>query len=357
MTTLQTTTDYVIAPESASRIVDVVVDSGNARTVVLVREAESATPTAVTMPSIRSLHGAFSYEVFAARGLPAASWHKLERHEHVLIRGGVERFVGALAMHYAPAASSGRGSDTRYSDGTTLDFILAGIAAALPGATKITARLTTMLPISLYPQAAQVAAALKGTHHYCYNGRDVVLTIAAVTVRREGEAAFTALDGDTSGNIIVIDAGGRTVNVALFKDGTYRTGATLELGVQAALDNLDKALIGCGLRALTLTEREELEAALIAGRDYSIVHAGEPTRIEAPARVQIDATAQALVQELAAKVPLSQAARVVFVGGGAHAGLFGNVLRQEIKRLELPGLRELANAYGAMGTKKATKKR
>jgi hypothetical protein len=145
--------------------------------------------------------------------------------------------------------------------------------------------------------------------------------------------------------------------VALFKDGTYRTGATLELGVQAALDNLDKALIGRGLRPLSLTERDELEAALIAGRDYSIVHAGASVRVDDIARGQLDTTAHALAQELQAKVKLDQAARVVCVGGGAHPGLFGNVLRQEIKRLELPGLRELANAYGAMGTKKATKKR
>ena len=59
---------------------------------------------------------------------------------------------------------------------------------------------------------------------------------------------------------------GRTVNVALFNDGQYRSVASLELGVQAALDNLDKALIGRGLRALTLAERGDLERALCAGR-------------------------------------------------------------------------------------------
>lgn len=357
MTDTTQKTEYIVANDAPARVVEVTADIGNARTVVLVRDAESTTPAAITMPSVRSLHGAFSYELFAARGLPVQSWGKLRSGEHVLERDGVERYVGALAAEFAPAASSGRGSDARYSDGTTLDFILAGIAAALPGATKIAAKLTTMLPISLYHLAPGVVAALRGTHRYTYNGRAIVLSIGAVDVKREGEAAFAALDGDTSGNLVLVDVGGRTANVALFKDGTYRTGATLELGVQAALDNLDKALIGRGLRSLSLTERDELEAALIAGREYSIIHAGAAARIDDVARAQLDTTARALAQELQAKVKLDQAARVALVGGGAHPGLFGNVLRQEIKRLELPGLRELANAYGAMGARKGKGKK
>jgi hypothetical protein len=165
MTDTAKATEYIVAETNPARVVEVTADIGNARSVVLVREAESATPTAVTMPSIRSLHGAFSYELFAARGLAAGSWSKLRSGEHVLERDGTERYVGALAAEFAPAASSGRGSDARYSDGTTLDFILAGIAAALPGATKIAAKLTTMLPISLYhlaPGAFETERNLQG---------------------------------------------------------------------------------------------------------------------------------------------------------------------------------------------------
>ena len=113
------------------------------------------------MPSVRSLHGAFSWELFAARGLAPQSWGKLERDEHVMERDGVERFDGRLAVEHIAAASSGRGSDARYHDGTTLDFILAGIAAALPGASKITARLTTMLPVSLWHLAPKAVDALR----------------------------------------------------------------------------------------------------------------------------------------------------------------------------------------------------
>ena len=349
MTTSTAATEYIVATDAAQITADVVADVGNARTVVLVRRDGEDVPTATTMPSVRTLHGAFSYELFAARGLPAASWGKLGRDEHVVEREGAERFVGQLAVEHAGAASSGRGSDARYYDGTTLDFVLAGVAAALPGASKTTVRLTTMLPISLWPLAARVAEALRGKYTYRYNGRELTVTIASVAVKREAEAAFAALDGDTSGPVVVVDAGGRTVNVALFKDGEYRSGRTLELGVQAALDNTDRALIGAGLRALTLAERGELERALIAGQRYAIIAGGERTDITDLARVQLDQTARARAQELHAAVPLGQARRVAFVGGGAHAALFGAALKAAIPQVELGGLRELANAYGALG--------
>lgn len=347
MTTIATT-EYVLATDALAITVDAVADVGNARTVVLVRKDAADAPIVVALPSVRTLHGAFSYELFAARGLPAASWGRLGRDEHVIELGGVERFVGQLAVEHTGAASSGRGSDQRYVDGTTLDFVLAGVAAALPGAARINVRLTTMLPISLWPMADRVAEALRGRYPIRYNGRDLVVTVATVAVKREAEAAFGGLDGDTSGPVVIVDAGGRTVNVALFNNGQYRSGRTLELGVQAAIDNLDRALIGCGLRSLTLAERGELERSMIDGRRFTIISGGQATDITDLARVQFDQTARALAQELHACVPLGQARRVVFVGGGAHAPLFGATIRAAIPRCELGGLRELANAYGAM---------
>jgi hypothetical protein len=348
MTTLADT-EYVVAADTPPITVDAVADVGNARTVLLVRKDGDDVPIAVSMPSIRTLHGAFSYELFAARGLLTGSWGKLGRDEHIIERDGAERFVGGLAAQHTGAASSGRGSDQRYLDGTTLDFVLAGVASALPSASKITVRLTTMLPISLWPLAARVAEALRGRYTYRYNGRELSVTIASVTVKREAEAAFGALDGDTSGPIVIVDAGGRTVNVALFNNGEFRSGRTLELGVQAALDNLDRALIGRNLRALTLAERGELESALIGGRAYAIIVGGVAHPIDAEARKQLDLTASALAQELYACVPLGQARRIVFVGGGAHAALFGAAVRAAIPQVEPGGMKELANAYGALG--------
>lgn len=344
----QLATDYVVA-DSPPIACEVAADVGNARTIVLVRIESDPTPTVVQLPSVRSLHGAFSYELFAARNLPAGSWSKLGRDEHVIERDGIERFVGKLAVERITAASSGRGSDARYYDGTTIDFMLAGIAAALPGANKITVRLTTLLPISLWHLAPKLEAALKGAYSFRYNGREMSITIRSVVVKREAEAAFDALDGDTSGPIIILDMGGRTVNIALFRDGQYRSGTTLELGVQAALDNLDTALIGRGFRRLSLVERDELEAALIGSQSYSYICGGTMVELSAIARQLFDATARALCQEVYAKAPIDQARRIIGIGGGAYGALFGSVVKQELPRCETTGLREMANAWGALG--------
>ncbi len=351
-------TEYVVKEDDAVVTADVAADIGNARAVVLVRVGSDDVPRAILMPAVRSLHGAFSWEVFASKGLAAQSWRSLKSDEHVIERDGIERFLGKLAVERSSAASSGRGSDARYYDGTTLDFILAGVAAALPGVSKASIRLTTVIPISLWHLSSKVVDTLKGTHAFKYNGRDVRLTISTVTVKREGEAAYASLEGDTAGRLLIIDGGGRTVNLALFNAGEYRSGATLELGVEAALDNLDKALIGRGGRPLTLSERSELLDALVAGLPYGYIVGGEKDNIEIEARRQFDATSHALVQELRAKVPAVDAAqRIVFVGGAAYPGLFGTAVKKELPRCELSSLRELANAYGAMGaTKKAKKK-
>ena len=152
-----------------------------------------------------------------------------------------------------------------------------------------------------------------------------------------------------SGNVVLIDAGGRTVNVALFRDGQYRAGATLELGVQAALDNLDDAL-----RVTRPTDTDAgraRRAGGIADRRHTLhLHLRGPAGARRPvARQQLDATAAALVQELRTKVPIDQARRVVFVGGGAYDALFGATVKALLPRCEASGLRALANAYGALG--------
>lgn len=352
------TTDYVVA-DVAPIVCDVAADIGNARAIVLVRSAERDVPIATIMPAVRSLHGAFSADVLAARGHQPGTWSALGSDEHVIERDGIERFLGRLAIEHAPAASSGRGSDARYYDGTTADFLLAGVAAALPAARTIKiSRLVTMLPISLWHLAPKVEAALRGRHSYRYNGRDLTVTIASVQVQREAEAAFATLDGDTSGPILVIDGGGRTVNVAMFNGGVYRAGVTLDnMGVEATLDSVDKALIGRGARALTLAERGALLDRLVRGEPYSVMAGNAPVVVSAIARQQFDATAAALVQELYAKVRVEQAGRIVFVGGAAYGPLFGDAVRRLLPIVQVGAMPELANAYGALGTAQPTKRR
>lgn len=354
VTTLPATTsaiNLVVSDDPDVAVVDVAFDAGNARTVVLVRQADGSIRQ-ILMPSVRSLHGAFSYEVFAQRGLSPASWSALAADEHIIEVGGVERFLGRLAIEHAPAAGSGRGSDARYADGTTLDFLLAGLAAALPKATQITARVATILPIALWSQQAPaVEQALRRTHKFSYGGRPVSLKVDQVLIRREGEAAFAALMPRPSGRTLIIDGGGRTINLALFADGQYKAGATLDnMGVEVALDNVDKELIGTGFRTMTLAERIELQDAMLAGQSYSIVAGNQRVRIDGVARKHFDASAAASVQEMHAKVKIEAAEQIHAIGGAAYPVFFGAVWKQKLLTYQAADLPELQNVYGALAS-------
>lgn len=341
--------------DAESVVVDAVADVGNARTFALVAPIDGAKPIEVTMPSVRSLRGAFSYRLFAERGKPAGSWHALADDEHVLELGGVERFLGQLAAEHAPAASTGRGSDERYSDGTVLDFVLVALARALPRARKISARLATVVPISLWETIAlSVEQSLKGRHSFRYNGRDVEVHISEVVVMREGEAAYLALSKRHGGRELLLDGGGRTHNAALFAEGVYRTGVTIEIGLDTTLDDVDSALIGKGLRALTLAERLELLDAMNAKdpREYSIVVHGQRHRVDDVARKYFDTTARALVQELHSRIKVDRAEHITYFGGAAYPTFFGRAVVELLKRAtiapELEQRPEAMNAYGAL---------
>jgi hypothetical protein len=156
--------------------------------------------------------------------------------------------------------------------------------------------------------------------------------------------------------VLIVDIGGRTVNLALFNNGEYRSGATLELGVEAALDNLDKSLIGRAGRALTLAERSELLSALLKEQRYDHTVDGAAWRLDSEAHLIFEATAAALIQEMRAKAPVDTAQRIVLIGGGAYPAFFGAAIKRALPLAQIASMPELANAYAAMGAKKARKK-
>lgn len=350
MQAIATAPEFVVAPEAAEQIavIDVAADIGNARAVVLV--SNGGTTTEISMPTVRSLHAAFSSDVFERRNLPAGSWSKLRSDDHIIQTDAGERFLGKLAIDFGLAISSGRGSDLRYSDGTTRDFILASIAAACPGASQIVARVVTMLPISLYMEhAPAVEQSLKGTHKYGYNGRAITLKIEHVRVEREGAAAFAALPMSGGHRTIGIDIGGRTVNVALFLNGEFFKGATIDnMGVEVALDAVDKELRQNGISALTMGERIELLEAMRQGKGYSVTRLNAAFRVDLIARAKFDQAAAALAQELHTKVDTGAAERVMAFGGGAYEQFFGDTLEDKIKGLLLAEQPETRNVYGAL---------
>jgi hypothetical protein len=346
------TTEFVVAPspaESTRVAVTMAADVGNARTELLVQIGDAA-PTLISMPTVRSLDVVFARDVFDTRGVAPDAWHTLAPDEHILHVDGVDRFLGKLALDYARAPSSGRGSDARYSDGTTTAFLLAGLAAAAPRARQFVVHCATLLPIGLWAQhATEVAASLRGVHRYSYNGRPIEARIESVLVVREGAAAYRTLSQPPLGRTVIVDGGGRTVNVALFNNGAYVDGATIDhMGVEAALDALDRQLEIDGVRRLTLAERLELQFAMREGQPYTISHRQVTVRVDPLARRVFDATARTLVQEIRRLVKIEAAERGAFVGGAAYAPFFGRVVSDALPVLELVSEPEHCNVVGAL---------
>lgn len=343
--------EYIAAeqdPPPSTVELTVAADVGNARTDILVQIGDKS-PMLFEMPTVRSLDVVFGRDILDRRGLRSDEWGKLSDDEHVLTFDGIDRFVGQLAVDHARAGSSGRGSDQRYSDGTTAEFVLAGIARALPKGGTFVARATTMLPIKLWASHAErVERSLRKAHSYGYNGRAISGRIEFVKVVREGEAAYHALERKPMGRSIVVDIGGRTVNVALFRDGQYVDGDTIDnMGIEAALDSLDRQLELDSLRRLTLGERLELQEAMRQGVSYSISHRQTVHRIDGKARRIFNATAGTLAQELARLFTMESAESGVVVGGGAFPTFFGDVLHETYSVLDLVDEPETRNVYGA----------
>ena len=343
--------EYLLAPATPTPTVEITLaaDVGNARTAIMVQAAGQDRPTLIQMPTVRSLDVVFARDVFDRRGLASDAWRQLGAHDHIITADGMDRFLGDLAVDFARSQSSGRGSDNRYSDGTTAEFMLAGMSAAAKGQAKFAVRCATLLPIKLWPsQAAKVEQHLRQTWGYSYNGKPIEAKFESVKAFREGEAAFYALPKKPQGRAIVVDGGGRTVNVALFGDGVYRDGDTIDnMGVEAALDNLDRALEIDRLPRLTMGQRIELQAALKDGHPYSLSHRQTSHRIDGKARKIFDATARTLVQELARLFQMEAAEGGAFVGGAAFPTFFGDIIHDAYKVIELVDNPETKNVEGA----------
>jgi hypothetical protein len=100
-----------------------------------------------------------------------------------------------------------------------------------------------LLPISPWPLHAERAEKhSRQTWQYAYNGRQILAKIDTAKAYREGEPAYYGLPKKPPGRAIIVD-GDRTINVALFSDGVYRDGRTIDnKGVEGGLDALDRQL-------------------------------------------------------------------------------------------------------------------
>lgn len=341
----------VNADQTTDTVADITLvgDIGNATALMIAQSGDKvAKPVMIQMPTARSLDIVHAADIFERRGHTGNAWGCLEQGEHVLTIGGMDRFVGDLAIDYARAQSGGRGSDHRYSDGTIGEFLLAGIALAAPHARQTRTRLAAMLPIRLWSSYAdRVRDSLRGRTDFAYNGRAITNTTTTVDVWREGEIGFYGLAKPPQGRAVCIDIGGQTVNVALFGNGTYVDGDTLDhLGVEEVFDSLDRGIERSHHRKLRPIERTELKASLRAEQPYSITTQTGTHRIDHTARDYFRVAAKTLVQELRRMFKMELADGGALFGGGAYDCFFGEVIREEFG-FAVPDEPETINARGA----------
>ena len=196
---------------------------GNARTVVLVRKDAADAPIVVALPSVRTLHGAFFGSCSRRAGCQRRRGGSGATSTRSSGRRG-ERFIGPCSPSRRARQSRAGAADQRYLDGTTLDFVLGIGVGGTAGACAHQGAAHNHAADQPLADGRSRGRGLRGRHPIRYNGRDLVVTVATVAVKREAEAAFGGLDGDTSGPVVIVDAGGRTVNVALFSNGQVPLG-------------------------------------------------------------------------------------------------------------------------------------
>lgn len=286
--------------------VQVAADVGNARTVVLVKSPAGL--TVVKMPTVKSTIGLTLPE-------------KLGKDDYVITRerGGaqVPIALGWTALRYADGASAARGHSDRYG-AWTLDYILASVARATK-ATKIDAQLKVCVPaVDFAVVEPTVLKAMRTTHSYGAPDLQVTTRFSKVDVVKEGEVAYRALRTKTEGNVIVIDGGGGTTHVALYRNGVLIDVVTRPIGVQRVLDAASKAVAKKFGRELTPLERYEMEDALADEKRpaYKIVVNGREERVDDIARGFLDETASLLINDVKAIVPKWRNAHAVHLGGG-----------------------------------------
>jgi hypothetical protein len=238
----------------------------------------------------------------------------LLRDDGHLVEVGGRAYVVGTAAYDQPGETSLLGTDDRYTSPVCLPFLFAALAALYPDSPALTVTLATGVPIALYEQnAAGIRALYTRDERFSYRGKPYRALIQAVTVHREGATAINLIpDDERAGNLIIVDGGGKTTNIALYKNGRYRDGYTYPYGIERAMQ-LFKTI-----RPLDTQERHDLQRAYVARKPYTIAYQGKRERIDTAFRSFMAGYATDMLDALSVRVPFAAADRVYLLGGARY---------------------------------------
>lgn len=278
--------------------------------------------------------------------------------EIVLTEGGVDYFVGDLAIRQSADADSGRGDVGRYWSGHTKRLLLTLCGQAWPGQHQ-QLYVVTGLPVAVWSETnvSLVAQNLMGTHEYALNDVDQKTTVKGVLVVMEGAGASAQLGGeDAEEEEATLDIGGRTT-IAYWtraQEPVIDRSGQLSTGVEKITDNLARYYAEHYEVELELWQRRALLRHFLDTKN--VPHPKlTPGGVKVNLLEQLTAEVRVIENEITSFVKrkwrssekgsvAQSAARVNLVGGGAY--FFGSALKRIIPRINIPKQPELQNALG-----------
>lgn len=254
--------------------------------------------------------------------------------EHIVHWRDRVYLVGEPALDM-PGETALFGNDERYSAASNLVYLYAGLAALYPDECIYNLHVHIGVPIALHAQAMHAATIYRRDDTFTARGAQRRI-ISECTLHAEAASAVLVVPEAREGNVIVVDAGGRTVNVALFRHGAYRDGHTYQHGVEPALAQFATA------RPLSVYERYALQRAYARGTPYHINVDGRRLRIDRDYAAYAAGYARTVYDALALRVPFSRADLVVLIGGGAY--MLAPTWRTLVRHIHVPDQPETVNA-------------
>lgn len=238
---------------------------------------------------------------------------------HHIGHNGVNAIVGADALDNNIAGDTllaeydQSEAYKRYLEPGSLYCFLAGISVAFPDVDMLGIRMATGAPLSIYQaHSDKIKKHYRGEHVYTYNGHQRKIVVSDVQVFGEGLEVLRLLPvGERLGRIAVHDIGGRTWNVALFKDGAIVGGRTYDAGIDRLLGRISSVTNQPG--AVWQMQQEMRRSA----------------KAHADVRSDLDRLLNGVLDGIERKVRIDKADRHLLVGGGAV--YLSDVIRRRYK--------------------------
>jgi plasmid segregation protein ParM len=285
--------------------------------------------------------------------------YRLRKDDFVYRNGGLDTYVGGLAIRQSTIHSSGRGDSGRYWSDRALQLLLVSTSALIPDE-EYALSVVTGLPVKVYLSSPdnrrRVKKALEGTHTFTINGKNtntVHVTVERVIMECAGATIAYGLNKAKQG---VVDIGGFTTDLFASNGQEPLTHLCngIDMGVEmvgTTLSDMFRAKYG---RDLQMDEvRDSLRKSISRKGKVDGVYANNTEVLDM--REMIHLAVDTVGKQIASWIATvwsdskrgdtaSSFAKVLLIGGGSH--YFFNHIKETIPNIQTVSNPEFANALG-----------